>query len=178
MKKVFITADLHFSHAKVISTEDRPFVDTDIMNTVLIENWNNVVRPEDTVFVAGDFSFDSKENTKKICNKLNGTKILVMGNHDTSRGIKWWMDVGFNEVCKRPIIYDNFIIIQHKPPEIIDTSYIYLYGHVHNNIMYKTIYENTACVCTSRWGYAPIEIKTILQIIDKTSNKPNNECKE
>lgn len=168
---VFVTADTHFYHEKVIITEDRPFVDVDIMNRVLIYNWNQIVKHNDTVIVAGDFSFGSKEHTKFICDQLHGNKILIMGNHDKGRGIRWWMDVGFNEVSKYPILYKDFILIQHEPPKHISPEYIYFYAHVHNNMAYKTINENTACVCSSRWGYGPVNVDSVLNIMNEMKNK-------
>ena len=171
---IFVTADLHFSHDKVIKTEDRPFVDVDIMNQVLIDNWNRVVKNNDSVFILGDFSFANKEHTKKICSELKGNKILIMGNHDMGRSVRWWLDVGFNEVSKRPIIYKDFIIMQHNPPKFVNPSYIYFYAHIHNNIVYKTIDENTACVCTSRWGFAPVNIDSVLDIMNRLKEKKSN----
>ena len=51
----------------------------------MIRKWNDVVTSEDTVYVVGDFGLsDSKEETTRVCQMLNGKKILVMGNHDTN----------------------------------------------------------------------------------------------
>ena len=50
----------------------------------LIELWNKTVGKKDEVFIVGDFSFLSTEETKKLMGKLNGNKILILGNHDQS----------------------------------------------------------------------------------------------
>lgn len=165
MSSIFITSDQHFSHEKILVTEERPFNNIKTMNEFLIENWNRTVKQNDLVFVAGDFSFDTKENTKAICKELNGDKVLIMGNHDLSHGFRWWMDVGFCEVYKRPILYENQLIIQHRPPKFTDSAYFYAYGHVHANSNYKTIDKNTVCVCSARWGYTPVEISTLLKLM-------------
>ena len=55
----------------------------------LEENWQKTVSREDTVVLAGDFSWATYlEESKKdfeFLNKLNGKKIMLKGNHDY-----WW----------------------------------------------------------------------------------------
>ena len=52
----------------------------------LTENWQNTVKPEDTVVIAGDISWGlTMEESRKdfeYLEKLNGTKIILKGNHD------------------------------------------------------------------------------------------------
>lgn len=79
---IFFTADHHFGHAKIIRYEDRPFRDVGHMNQVMIDNWNKVVREEDTVYVLGDFALGKIDESLKILDHLSGKKILLVGNHD------------------------------------------------------------------------------------------------
>lgn len=55
----------------------------------LEENWNNVVKSDDSVVIAGDISwamnFDELVADFDFLHKLNGTKIILKGNHDY-----WW----------------------------------------------------------------------------------------
>lgn len=51
------------------------------MNEALIANWNAVVAPEDTVYVLGDFALAARA-VEQILPRLNGRKILILGNHD------------------------------------------------------------------------------------------------
>jgi calcineurin-like phosphoesterase family protein len=51
------------------------------MNKVMIERWNEKVKPEDTVYHLGDFSM-SMRGLDYIVHSLNGTKVLIKGNHD------------------------------------------------------------------------------------------------
>jgi calcineurin-like phosphoesterase family protein len=50
------------------------------MNQGMVDRWNSIVKPEDEVFVFGDFSlgYDGAAWRKK----LNGTVYLIPGNHD------------------------------------------------------------------------------------------------
>ena len=55
----------------------------------LLNNWQNKVRPEDTVVVPGDISWASRLSEAvtdfDFINRLNGRKIILKGNHDY-----WW----------------------------------------------------------------------------------------
>jgi len=167
MNKTYFIADLHFGHGNMIEYENRPFKDARQMNEALIKNWNSVVTQKDKVFILGDVSFHSKETTKEIISRLYGQKILIMGNHDRGRNIAWWNEVGFKEVYRYPIVYNDFIILSHEPPSYIppNTPYFYLYGHVHGSEMYKTITKTSACVSVERWDYTPVEYNKIQDLV-------------
>src|SRR3990167_7898211 len=77
-------SDNHFFHSNIIlpTYSNRPFKHVDEMNEAMIENWNAKVAPDDTIRVIGDFSFGSAEKTANVLRRLNGTKILIEGNHD------------------------------------------------------------------------------------------------
>lgn len=56
----------------------------------LKENWNNLVKEDDTVVIAGDVSWgmslqEALPDLQFIENELSGSKILIKGNHDY-----WW----------------------------------------------------------------------------------------
>ncbi len=55
----------------------------------LFKNWQNIVTAEDTVVIPGDISwgmnFKDSEKDFEFLNSLNGTKIILKGNHDY-----WW----------------------------------------------------------------------------------------
>lgn len=78
----FFTSDTHFGHERIISLCNRPFADVHEMNEAIIRNWNNVVSPEDTVFHLGDVAMGPWVEWDSLLTRLNGYKILVVGNHD------------------------------------------------------------------------------------------------
>ena len=47
--KYFFTSDSHFHHANIIKYCNRPFSSVEEMNQVMIERWNEVVKPDDVV---------------------------------------------------------------------------------------------------------------------------------
>jgi calcineurin-like phosphoesterase family protein len=78
----WFTADFHFSHARIIELSNRPFKDVDEMDQTLIENFNSVVKPEDTVYALGDIALGKIATSLPLVGLLNGYKILSPGNHD------------------------------------------------------------------------------------------------
>ena len=165
MSKTFLISDTHFGHRRIMEYEDRPFESVIEMDKTIIKNWNKVVTGEDTVIVAGDVSFYGKKKTTEIIKRLKGNKILVLGNHD-KRSIQYWMDIGFSEVYRYPIVYMDWFVVGHGPPHFLDhtTPYFYLYGHVHGAKSHPTITRQTACVCVERWDYTPVELETIMEM--------------
>ena len=83
----FFTADTHLGHKNVIKYCDRPYTCVDNMDAELIDNWNSVVSPSDTVYHVGDFFFNNANRAQEILNQLNGTINLIRGNHDRNKKI-------------------------------------------------------------------------------------------
>jgi len=50
-------------------------------NDMIIRKWNDVIKDEDLIICMGDFAW---KGIQEIIPKLNGKKILILGNHDRS----------------------------------------------------------------------------------------------
>ena len=81
MSQIWFTSDTHFYHARVIEYCNRPYAYVEEMNEMLVLNWNAIVKPEDTVYVLGDFSLAFRA-IELFSSRLMGNKILIPGNHD------------------------------------------------------------------------------------------------
>ena len=57
----YYISDLHIHHKNVIRFDNRPFADTDLMNAVLVNNWNERVTEDDHVYVLGDAFWKNEE---------------------------------------------------------------------------------------------------------------------
>lgn len=72
------------------------------------DNWNRIVKNEDTVLIAGDISWSMNiENGREdleFINALPGKKIFVRGNHDY-----WW-----NSIKKLNLMFENMNFIQNN----------------------------------------------------------------
>jgi calcineurin-like phosphoesterase family protein len=88
--EIYFTSDTHFGHRNIIKYCDRPFSSVEEMDETLIQNWNSVVGPRDTIYHLGDFAM-GREDPKVYFNRLNGNKFLLAGSHDTDKvfQLKW-----------------------------------------------------------------------------------------
>lgn len=80
---VWFTSDQHFGHERILELgSGRPFKNIGHHNVTIMNNWLNVVQPEDTVYVLGDIAMGSFEESVKLFAGLTGDKLFVAGNHD------------------------------------------------------------------------------------------------
>lgn len=54
MSKIWFTSDTHFCHDRGFLYEPRGFTNVEDMNEAIVQRWNSVVAPEDTVYHLGD----------------------------------------------------------------------------------------------------------------------------
>ncbi|MDE5592940.1 MAG: metallophosphoesterase family protein [Clostridiales bacterium] len=90
---IYFTSDLHLGHKNCIDFCARPFASVDEMDEALISGWNNRVKNDDTVYIVGDLVWESSDPLKYVT-RLNGKKILIIGNHD----VKWLKRYGIATV--------------------------------------------------------------------------------
>lgn len=88
MTNLWFTADLHFGREEMIQKDYMPRYkkwDTVAqMDETIIDNWNKLIDKQDNVFILGDFSnYEDKEKNIRLWRRLNGKKVLILGNHDT-----------------------------------------------------------------------------------------------
>jgi calcineurin-like phosphoesterase family protein len=112
--QTWFTSDPHFGHANIIKYAHRPFDSVDAMRVELVRRWNERVAPDDRVLVLGDFALGRIDETLKVLEQLNGSKNLIVGNHDRPfdpdprRRAQWttrYLDAGFRSVTHGTIGY-------------------------------------------------------------------------
>lgn len=167
MGKDFFAADTHFGGESIIRYENRPFATVEEMDRALIERWNAEVKPEDTVYVLGDFSmYMNDDRDRELLQALNGKKILVMGNHDRHRSPEQWRQLGFEECSLWPIVYRDFFLLSHEPMYVnTNMPYVNVYGHVHSNPSYRDVSSRSVCVSVERIAYQPISFDNMIALI-------------
>ena len=79
---IYLTSDWHIGHEKVLEMSNRPFKDMEHMKRVLINNYNSTVREGDVCYFLGDMGWNRADVLREVIGQLNGTKILIQGNHD------------------------------------------------------------------------------------------------
>ena len=107
----------------------------------LIQNWNERVTSEDTVYVLGDAFWKNEENSIQVMQQLNGHKHLIQGNHDRVKGKlrPYWESIEqYAEVNDE----NRLVILSHYPILFYKNQHygaVMLYGHVHNTREWKLV---------------------------------------
>ena len=138
---IYYIADMHFGHTNVLRFDNRPFSDTAQMDDTLLQNWNERVTADDTVYVLGDAFWKNEENSIRIIQQLNGHKHLIQGNHDRVKGKlrPYWESIEqYAEVNDE----NRLVILSHYPILFYKNQHygaVMLYGHVHNTREWKLV---------------------------------------
>jgi calcineurin-like phosphoesterase family protein len=109
------------------------------MNRDMIQMWNQTVNPEDIVYILGDVAFMPAAEAVQIMRQLNGTKILVEGNHDRKNLRDTVFRACFKEVHKYlDINYQGTMVVMfHYPIAEWDQMHrgsVHFHGHLHGNV--------------------------------------------
>lgn len=177
--KIWFTADPHFFHKNIIKYVGRPFKNIEEMNETLLTNWNKLVKKDDLIFVLGDFCLGSTKDCGNVLSKLNGNKVLIIGNHEKSvlksvvnrdffnGGIYERLEIRVND----KEVSDEFqdLILDHYTMTTWNKSHRgawQLFGHVHglldNNL---NLSPNQMDVGVDSHDYSPISYDRVKEII-------------
>lgn len=183
---IWFTSDPHFWHRKVIEYCGRPFESLEAMHEALITNWNACVMPGDTIYVLGDFAFAGATKIKEIVPRLEGHKVLIMGNHDWHFKPHRWVEFGFEAAfsswaldAKVPggIIQmshfpyagagDQTVEERYTESRLPDDGLWLAHGHVHTHWKQKSRMIN---VGVDQWGFKPVALSEIEEMTWKQIN--------
>lgn len=139
---LWFTSDSHFYHSNILRFCNRPWNTIEEHDQALIDNWNSVVKQDDTVFHLGDFCFAGAPKWKNIREQLNGHIILIKGNHDDKNLQQSLYPLFEDVVYQARIIVDGrtvylnhfpFLCFAHSDPGLYGNNYaIQAFGHVHS----------------------------------------------
>lgn len=158
----FLISDTHFGHAGVCRfTEDdgitkiRPWTNPDEMDEDMVRMWNETVRPQDKVYHLGDVVINRK--ALPIMNRLNGTKVLIKGNHDIFNLDDY--TPYFKDIRAYHKLGDSILShIPMHPDSLARWCGGNFHGHLHTNRVMKDgkIDPRYFSVCVEQIGFRPI----------------------
>ena len=166
----FWSADWHIDHSLIIDYCHRPFKNTARMSRALIRNYNDVVAEEDLCYFIGDLMMGTDINRlEHILNRMNGTKVLILGNHDRMRPFDY-VEAGFQSVhTSLELDILGGIVLAHDPAcacAIGDRTL--LCGHVHN--LFK-VQGNAINVGVDVWDFEPVSQRQIAGLLNPPDGK-------
>ncbi len=148
---IYFTADTHFGHTNILKLcPNRQFTTIQAHDDYLIKQWNAKVNHDDLVFHLGDFTLNGDEGIA-ILDRLNGRKVLIVGNHDEVYlklnifrdkfyTIKNYLETELNYQSKKVKV-----VLFHYPIEEWAGYYrdaIHLHGHTHLSNYHKRLRKN------------------------------------
>lgn len=168
-KRIWIASDPHLFHANILKftkedgTPVRPgFADVSEMNAHILEKWNAKVKPGDIGYWLGDMTFGDKSQFTRLWPKFNGSKRLVLGNHDDVL----FLSTGgfFKKVATERKFGEYGIFLSHRPVhesglELNGQTLLNVHGHLHEKASPAGPFFN---VCPEVIGYDPIEIEELI----------------
>lgn len=165
MSNIWFTSDTHFHHKNIVrgtsswqlneseigAQQLRDFDTLEEHDEALIQNFNSLVKPNDTLYHLGDWSFGGHEQIKIFRDRLQCKNIhLLFGNHDqhiepiNSPYRELFASVGYYKELSFKVDqkWDQFrkvkICMCHYAMRIWNHSHhgsIMLYGHSHGSLL-------------------------------------------
>lgn len=188
--KVWFTADHHFGHGNIIEYCNRPFETVEEMDIELIDNWNTVVKPGDTVYHLGDFCLGNEKMAYIYFSQLNGQiKVLYNPWHHDGRWIRGDLaplskdGIGASALAplvsikiKQPKRESVYIMLCHYPLASWDRSHygsLHLHGHCHGRLLDNPQFRVDVGVDMHR--FYPISLYEILEMTNYYAERKHNE---
>ncbi len=164
---IYVMADSHFGHKKIIEYTNRPFSSVEDMDNTILENINKKVGPKDVLWHLGDFSFGKQEyyRSKIQCKTIN----LIKGNHDYScservlnKCFDKVLDLYVLRYNRRIFVFSHYAFLTwpHKSHDSI-----HCHGHSHGKLNHpeKLVID----VGVDSLQYSPISLDDIINSLRK-----------
>lgn len=110
----FVRSDDHIDHKNALEFDNRPFNNLTDQLHAMVKRHNSIVPEWGITYFLGDVGFRA-DNVRSYLSHLNGTKILVLGNHDKGRHAM--LKAGFDAVVNNLSIYigKELVTMSHAP---------------------------------------------------------------
>lgn len=197
----FFTADLHLGHRNIARYEPERARAAGVapltgpaddetqsrLDSFLIDRWNEVVGPDDEVWLLGDACMGRLDRTIEQLGRLLGRLVLVPGNHDRvwkadHRRDQWWdryLAAGIDEIVDGTATLElddgTVVDVDHFPYEgdsgdedrHVDwrppyRGRVLLHGHVHSTWRTNGRMIN---VGVDVWDHAPITEQQVVELV-------------
>lgn len=140
MSQVKFIGCLHFGHENMV--KHRGFNNSYEHDEHLIEQWNKVINKRDLTYILGDVTME-KSNDYYQLDRLNGRKIVVLGNHDKWQHIPALLN--YVDGVAGMIDYKGFALT-HAPihPNEVHFYRGNIHAHIHHVNKLEEVYANSS----------------------------------
>lgn len=170
MANTFLISDTHFGHEAAVrhfklpdGSPLRDFSSVEECDEFMVSQWNKVVGANDKVYHLGDLVMPKNHKHIEIMSRLNGTKVLIKGNHDElppDKYLEYFKDIRGSHLLDK-------LVLTHIPvhPGSLTRWRGNIHGHLHSG--YVTTYDGKTpdpkyyCVSVERINYTPIPFEVV-----------------
>jgi calcineurin-like phosphoesterase family protein len=180
MVNIFFASDHHLHHTNIIKYANRPYKNAEEMNEDLIARHNATVRPEDHVYLLGDFSILRRKREWPLIiaagHRFNGHKRLILGNHDHCP-VEVYEKAGFEKIYGVWGGIDG-LMLSHIPIHPASLGYRFranVHGHIHNHPAYAPVVHEGQVkpyinLSVEAINYTPVSLDYINDLIRKAQS--------
>lgn len=180
---IYFTSDLHFCHDRGFIYEPRGFENVEEMNKTIVENWNNIIKKDDIVYILGDLILNDNAKGIHLLSTLNGQKKIILGNHDTQARIELYKAlpntevIGYADMLK----YNGYhFYLSHYPTvtsnvddyeKPLKQRVLNLFGHTHDCRPFFHNHYTLYNVALDAHDNTPVSIEQIIEDIKDKKQK-------
>lgn len=159
MRDIWFISDTHFGHEKIIPHENRPFSSADHMDEFMMASWNDRVKEDDLIYHLGDVTW--RHTWLPNLDKLNGTKRLILGNHDSGKKCAPY----FQKIQLFRRFSEFGFMVSHMPINKTERREpISVHGHTHGRDVDDPMNIN---ISVEKTNYAPIHLDELIFMLPK-----------
>ena len=183
MGEIWFSSDLHLNHDKDFVWKERGFSSVGEMNIALIDNFNECVRTQDTLYLLGDNWLNcSVEEGIALLNQIKCKDIrFIRGNHDSPNrwGVLWEVGktLGWAEMIKDA---KKYYLLSHYPTQTANyddgwgNAVRNLHGHSHQKSPLSGDFQINVGV--DAWNNRPVSFGEVKELLNK-NYFDNSFCK-
>ena len=179
---IYFSSDFHLNHDRQFIYKPRGFNSVYEMNDAIISRYNEVVNPEDDVYILGDLMLGDNDEGIRLIKQLKGNIHVVRGNHDSDARMELYSKCyNIVEITEGQFFKWNgyHFYLSHYPTmtsnlekdPVLRKHVLNLYGHTHQatNFYYEIPYMYHVGVDSH--NCYPISIENIIKDIQKKTNE-------
>lgn len=180
--KIWLSSDYHLNHDKEFIWKARGFKSVEEMNEAIITRNNELVSPEDTLIICGDLMLggaDKLEEGLALLNRMNGRKLVVGGNHDTTARREAYLKAGIPVFDAYAFTYRKYhFYASHYPTltgnlekESLKQVTCNLFGHTHQTTNFYNEIPFIYHVGVDSHNCYPVHLDTVIEDMERQAKK-------